>query len=149
MLLRVAKRTAVGLCVVVALAAGYASPILFSWQTVTIANDGTEPLTVKIYNHVWTVRPTNVATFHFRSNQGDASFQIENGDGSEQQGYVTSSFPSCHKITALDDEPLDFQDATRKLCHLRWLSSEEELTFVRSAKPYALGSKGRSLRPHG
>jgi hypothetical protein len=117
---RVAKLIVVGLCIFVALAVGSMSPVLFSWQTVTITNDGTEPLTVKIYNHVWAVSPTNTATFHFRSNQGDASFQIENGNNFEQQGYVTSSSPSCHEITATDGEPLDFQIMTGNLCHLRW-----------------------------
>ena len=117
---RFAKLIVVGSCIFVALAVGYISPALFSWQTVTIANDGTEPLTVRIYSHVWTVSPANTATFHFRSNQGDASFQIENGNNFEQHGYVTSSFSSCHEIKATDGESLDFQTMTGNLCHLRW-----------------------------
>lgn len=120
MLNRVAKFVVAGSCIFVALAIGYLSPILFSLQTVTIANHGTEPLTVRVYDHVWVVSPTNTKTFHFRSNQGDADFQIENGNTLERRGYVTSSFPSCHEITMIDGEPLDFLTMTRALCHFRW-----------------------------
>ena len=120
MLRQVSKLIVVGSCIFVTLAVGYISPVLFSWQTVTIANDGTEPLTVRIYNHVWEVSPTTKATFHFRSNQGDASFQIENGNNFEKHGYVTSSFSSCHEITATNGGQLDFQTMTGNLCHLRW-----------------------------
>jgi len=120
MLRRIIKSILIGSCAFVVLAFGYLSPMLLSWQTVTITNEGTEPLKVKVYNHVWTVGPANTGTFHFRSNQGEARFQIENGDNIEENGYVTTSLSSCHEITATDGEPIDFQYISGNFCHLRW-----------------------------
>ena len=120
MIRRATKRIILGLGITVVLAVGYFSPTLFSWQTVTISNNGTEQLTVRIYDHVWTVDPENTATFHFRSNRGDADFQIENGEILERKGYVTASLPSCHEVAAPDGAPVEFRLVTGKLCHLRW-----------------------------
>ena len=120
MIRRATKRIILGLGITVALAVGYFSPTLFSWQTVTISNNGTELLAVRIYDHVWTVGPKEKATFHFRSNQGDADFQIENGETLERKGYVTASLPSCHEIAATDGAPVEFLLVTGQLCHLRW-----------------------------
>ena len=120
MIRRATKRIFLGLGITVALAIGYFSPTIFSWQTVTISNNGTEQLTVRIYDHVWTVDPAITATFHFRSNQGDADFQIEIGNNLERKGYVTPTLPSGHEIAATDGAPVEFRLVTGKLCHLRW-----------------------------
>ncbi|WP_415400831.1 hypothetical protein [Tateyamaria sp. SN3-11] len=96
------------------------APDILSWQTVTVQNQGTDVVDITVYDRVWSIGANEHATIQFRSNKGDASFEISVGAIKEQFGYVTGSLGGCADIKVTSVARIEFAQKTGVLCHLVW-----------------------------